>query len=104
MRIAIDYSNQGLQFNNWERKPVKDYQCLALYNLACYHALLEPADVEESLKALNLAAAIGLISPTDVKRDFHEQSGDFYNLLKSASHETKAKFELLEAALTQNYR
>jgi hypothetical protein len=103
LQQAIRYSNQGLQFENWERKPVKDYRCLALYNLGCYYALLDPPAVEDSFQALNKAAGYGLVAPDILRTDFHEPDGDLCKLLASVPPEKRREFEGLESLLRQNF-
>jgi hypothetical protein len=96
---AVKHLREGLKYAAWERKPVPEYTCNAQYNLACYSGrLLAPslvAEIQEQkreksvqatraqcLKALQEAAKIGMISPTQVDEDFNmdsvDKKGDLY--------------------------
>ena len=106
LRRAIEILQEGLKHSNWERTPVREFSCSALYNLACYYARLIPWDqsAEASCIAeLRKAAALGLASPVDVDRDFNTREGDFYQLLVNGSPKARAELRELERELSNNY-
>ena len=105
---AIGYLRDGLQYPKWEHEPVDEFTCNALYNLACFHARLVSPKRKFAEKAtmavLRKAAKIGLVSKTDVARDFNTPDGDFQILLTAATPEKKLVLKRLERELTRNYR
>jgi hypothetical protein len=114
LRKAIDLLREGLKYPNWERAPVKEHQCSAQYNLACYYARLSqlydpPKGWQRSVVAacvavLRKAAKGGLVPPLDVERDFNTKDGDFYALLGSATPDTVALMRRLERELPRRYK
>ncbi len=107
LRKAIDYLEKGLQYDNWEREPIRDHTCNALFNLSCYYARLVPfskSAKQDCIRVLEKTAEYGLVSPEDVNREFNTEGGDFHLLVgdkKSAMHTTLRN---LESRLSRNYR
>ena len=106
LRTAVQYLREGLRYPNWEREPVDEFRCSALYNLACYYARLapdEPLAERNSIAVLRKTARLGLISPLDVDRDFNTQEGDFFRFIRNSPAETRALYKKLESDLSRNY-
>ena len=107
LRKAIADLREGLKHPNWERAPIPDQTCGALYNLGCYYARLAPNDPKAEsacVAVLRKAARLGLISPLEVERDFHSKDGDFNAILKGARPETRSILGKLEKDLGRHYR
>jgi len=106
LRAAIGFLKKGLDYPNWEREPVDEFRCSALYNLGCYYARLaafDPAAEGSCIEVLRKAAALGLISPQDVEHDFTAPDGDFYKLMQAATPERRSLFAELQDQLPANY-
>lgn len=82
---AIVWLKQGVQFPNWETRPVSDFKCRAFFNLACFlgrkaKESSSSAPSQEMLAALYQAASIGATSAKDVEQEYGPE-GDFNYLM-----------------------
>jgi hypothetical protein len=106
LQTAIDYLRVGLRSPNWERQPVTEFTCMALYNLACYYARLRktPRDVKACLAVLRKAAKFGMIDPDFVNEDFNVSNGDFAAMFPSLPAQQVNSFKQLERQLSRNFK
>jgi hypothetical protein len=90
---SITWLRQGVQFPNWETRPVADFKCRAYFNLACF--LGRKAKLASSLQAsqevlniLHQAAGIGKIAAKDVEKEYGPD-GDFHYLMANGDAATQ---------------
>lgn len=101
---AIDWLKKGVHYPNWETRPVKDFQCRAFFNLACFLGRKAKTDAsltpgQEVLNALHRAASIGATSKKDVEKEYGPE-GDFYYLLTNGDATTQKLLASLKQQLS----